>query len=57
MFEKSENISQHVPTFKNLKKYIHWCTPPRAKHGQAKLVYILNDSGHMTLPNMVKNIK
>jgi len=44
MFEKSENITQHLPTSKKLKgiqkKYIHWCTPPRAKHGQAKLVSI-----------------
>jgi len=40
MFEKSENISQHLPTSKKLKgiqiKYIHWCTPPRASHRQAK---------------------
>jgi len=48
MFEKSENISQHLPTSKKLKgiqkKYIHWCTPPspHAKHGQAKLVKIKN---------------
>jgi hypothetical protein len=24
---------------------------PRAKHGQAKLVYILNEDGHMPHPN------
>jgi len=36
MFEKSENISQHLPDCFN--SHIHWCTPPRAKHGQAKAV-------------------
>ena len=41
MFEKSENISQHLPTFKKLKeiqkKYIHWCTPPVRSMGKRSL--------------------
>ena len=44
-----------VPNYETLIRTEHQLGEtyaPRAKHGQAKLVYIRNDSGHM-FPNLV----